>query len=62
MLIKIGIIISLLSMFILIIYKFGKEAKETEIIKNNNILRKKYDKKKINNSNDLSNVLQNGKY
>jgi len=58
-----GLIILILTIFLLI-YKLGKNAKEKEIINNNEELKKKYVKNKnhINNSNALSNKLQKGNY
>lgn len=58
-----GLIFLILIIFILI-YKIGKSAKEKEIIKNNEELKKKYAKNKnhINNSNALSDKLQKGNY
>lgn len=47
MFIKISFFILLISTIITFIYKTGKKAKETEIIKNNNKLRKKYNEKKL---------------
>jgi len=45
-------------------YRVGLLSKENSIIKNNNNLKKKYAKNKnhINDSNALSDKLQNGKY
>ena len=59
----IGLIILILTIFLLI-YKLVKNAKEKEIINNNEELKKKYAKNKnhINDSNALSNKLQKGNY
>ncbi|NLE03698.1 MAG: hypothetical protein GX638_02705 [Crenarchaeota archaeon] len=45
-------------------YFKGKQSKETEIINNNNKLQNQYanNKNHINNSDTLSDKLQNGKY
>ena len=56
-LIKLGGIIATLLTFFLIGKSQGKKDKENEIIKNNEEKRKKYNKNKFNNINDVINEL-----
>ena len=56
-LIKLGSIIATLLTFFLIGKSQGKKDKENEIIKNNEEKRKKYNKNKFNNINDVINEL-----
>lgn len=57
LLIKLGGIIATLLTFFLIGKSQGKKDKENEIIKNNEEKRKKYNKNKFNNINDVINEL-----
>lgn len=56
-LVKLGGIIATLLTFFLIGKSQGKKDKENEIIKNNEEKRKKYNKNKFNNINDVINEL-----